>query len=363
MRRLLPIAVLITLTALAAVALAQVGSAPAARATAVAAGGSFEVTNSSDGEPIFAASGIAPGDSTSGTVTIEDTGTEAAALTLHRGDLVDTPGPAGGDLSARLMLSVVDLGAPAASRTVYSGPLASMPDQAAGTLQPGEARTFEFTATLPETGSAFFQNAVQGASTTVAYAWTAAEAGEEGGEEPGGGGETPGGETPSGGGGGGGGGGSGETPGASPAPGNGNGNGGQGGEGNGGAGGNPGEGGVAGQKAILDLTVPKVRRALRRGRLVVWTRCDRACRVTVRGRLRATAAGRHRTARIRFTQARLAAPGPQRLRIPIPRGLRRWLGQEPGPERLRARLRFLAVGAEGQRDAVRKSVRLRAPHH
>jgi hypothetical protein len=364
MRRFLPIAVVIVLVALAAVALAQVGSAPAARATAVSSSGSFEVTNSDQGLPIFSATNVAPGDSTSGTVKIEDTGTEAAALTLARGDLVDSPGLGGALLSERLDLTVVDISVPGTPRSVYSGPLASMPDQDIGTLQQGEARTFEFTATLPDSGSQGFQNAVQGASTTVAYEWLAEEAGEGGGEEPGGGeegGETPGsgGETPSGGGG--------ETPGTTPGNGGGGGQGGtgggSGGSGNGGQGGNPGEGGVAGQNAILNLTVPKVQRALRGGRIVVWTRCDRTCRLSVRGRLRATAAGHHRGARIRFAQKRLAAPGRQRLRIPVPRSLRRWLRQQPSPARLRARLRFVAVGTDGQRDAVRRTIRLRARHH
>lgn len=341
MRRLLPIGVLIALAALAAAALAQVGSAPAARSTVVAATGSFEVTNSDDGQPLFAASNIAPGDSTSGTVTIEDSGSEAAAVTLHRGDLLDTPGLGGGLLSERLRLSIVDVSAPAAPRTLYDGPLASMPDQEVGTLEPGEARTFEFTATLPEAGAASFQNAVQGASTTVAYAWIAEEAGE--GEEPAGGEK------------------GGEAPGTSPGTGGGAGQGGTGKGGDGAGGGNPSEGGVAGQDGVLDLTVSKVRRALRRGRLVVWTRCDRACRVTVRGRVRAIAAGHHRTARIRFTQKHFAAVGRQRLRIPLPPSLRRWLRQAPGPVRLRARLRFTALGTDGQRDTARKTARLRAP--
>jgi len=74
MRRLTPILVLLVLAGLAAVALAQVDDAPAARLTASAASGSFEVTNSRDGQPIFAATGIAPGGSAHGAVTIENTG-------------------------------------------------------------------------------------------------------------------------------------------------------------------------------------------------------------------------------------------------------------------------------------------------
>jgi hypothetical protein len=348
MRRLVPILVLLVLAALAAVAFAQVGSAPAARLTATAAEGSFEVTNSDDGQPIFAASNIAPGGSADGTVTIEDTGSAAATLVLRRGSLLDAPGLGGGILSERLELRVVDVTVPGKPHTVYAGPLATMPDRPAGELQPGEARTFEFTATLPDAGEASFQNAVQGASTTVAYAWIAEESGEggeeegeekeEGGKEPGGGEE------------------GGKVPGGGESGGGSSGGGGTGGDSNG----NGGAGGVAGQKAVLELTVPKVRRALRAGRLVVWTSCDEACRLTVTGRLRASAAGHHRGARISFAQKRLAAAGPQRLRIPIPRKLRAWLRHQPPPRRLRAKLRFTATGSDGQRDVVRKKLRLRA---
>lgn len=83
-----------------------------------------------------------------------------------------------------------------------------------------------------------------------------------------------------------------------------------------------GAGGLARQGTVLDLTVPRVRRALRRGRLVVWTNCNEPCRLRVRGHIRATVAGLHRGARIRFTQKRLAPAGPQRLRIALTGGKR-----------------------------------------
>jgi hypothetical protein len=338
MRRLAPILIFLGLAALAAVALAQIDRAPAARAAAVAASGSFEVTNSRDGESIFAAIGIAPGGAAEGSVTIEDTGSAAAVLTLHRSELVDAPGVGGGVLSDLLQLSVVDVTVPATPRTVYAGPLASMPDQSVGKLEPGEARTFEFTTTLPAGGTPGVQNAVQGASTTVAYAWMAEEAGEEegsGGKTPGNGEEVAGGGSP--------GSSAGGPPGESPPP--------------------DGNGAVAGRTAVLDLTVPKLRVALRSGRLVAWTHCDEACRLTVRGRIRATAGGHHRGARVRFATKRFAGAGAQRLRIPIPRGLRRWLRQAPEPKRLRAKLRFVAVGTQGQRDAVRKTVKRRTYRH
>lgn len=336
MRRLLPIFVVFALVAGAAVALARVVDSPPASAAEIAASsGAFEITDSKEGEPIFAATGIAPGDSTSGSVTIEDPGTEAVALTLHRGELVDEPGLGGGLLSSRLRLTVLDVTDHGAPRTVYSGPLDSMPDQPAGRLEAGEARTFEFVATLPDSGSTVVDNQVQDASTTVAYSWVAEEAGEgEGGgeepgpkeETPGGGGGNPGGPT--------------YTPGGT----------------------GPG-GGVSPAVAKLDLTVPKVKSRLRRGRLVVWTHCDETCRVTVRGRISASnGLGRHRVAKIRFTAKSFYAVGGKRLRLRIPHGMRHWLKVTPGHKRVRARIRVVAVGTDGQRDVVKKTVKLRSRH-
>ncbi len=322
MRRAIPFAVcLAALVGLAAVALAQVGGTPPARAAAIETSGSFEISNSAGGLPIFAASGIAPGDSATGTVTIEDPGAEAVGLTLDRGELIDQPGTGGGELSGRLALKVVDVTDPAKPRTVYEGPLDSMPEQSAGNLAAGAKRTYEFIATLPDGGSPSFQNEVQGASTTVAYTWTAGEVEKEGEES----GHVPGTITP--------------TP---PPPGT-----------------ETGKGRVAAEEALLDLTVPKIRGRLRAGRIVAITNCDKSCRLSIRGRFRARGNGHRRVAKVRFRQTPLYAPGPRRVRIPIPAGLRRWLLRTPGRERLHARLRFLAVGTDGQRDVVRKRIRLR----
>jgi hypothetical protein len=336
MRGRLPILVLFAMAAMAAVALAQVTKGPQARAAAIVASGSFEISNSQDGQAIFAASGIAPGGATTGTVAIEDAGSEPVALTLRRGELVDEPGTGGGLLSSRLRLTVVDVTSPAAPRTVYAGPLDSMPERPAGTVAGGEARTFQFTATLPEGGEPSFQNAVQGASTTVAYSWVASEAAGEGPEsrgdgESGGGGRTP------------------PTVERRVA---GNGDAGSQSEGN---------GGVRGEVAPLKLTVPKIVGSVRRGRLTAWTNCTMSCRLQVRGKLRATSTttGTRRVAKARWGSGAVYPPGPHRVRLRIPRSMRAWMRATPGPERLRARLRFTAVGLDGERDVVRKEVRLR----
>jgi hypothetical protein len=300
---------------------------PQARAAAIAASGSFEILSSREGQSIFVASGIAPGESTTGTVAIEDTGSEPVALTLRRGELVDEPGIGGGLLSNRLQLTVVDVTMPTAPRTVYAGPLDSMPERPAGTLAGDEARTYEFTATLPEGGEPSFQNAVQGASTTVAYSWVASEVS---GQQPEGGGDTPGEEH--------------GTPERS------GGNDGQN-EGN----------GVRGDVALLKLTVPRIKGSARRGRLTAWTNCTRSCRLKVRGRLIATSAttGTRRVAKARWVSKAVYPLGPHRVRLRIPRSMRAWMRATPGPERLRARLRFTAVGLDSETDVVRKLVRLR----
>jgi hypothetical protein len=196
-------------------------------------------------------------------VAIEDTGSAPVALTLRRGELIDEPGLGGGLLSSRLRLTVVDVTRPTAPRTVYAGPLDSMPERPAGTLVVGETRTYEFTATLPEGGEPSFQNAVQGASTTIAYSWVPSEADREAPEISGG----------------------------------------QQGEGN---------GGVRGEGALLDLTVPRIRGSVRRGRLTAWTDCTMPCRLRVRGRLRATSAttGARRVAKVRWTSKGATRPDP-----------------------------------------------------
>jgi hypothetical protein len=312
MRGRLPTLVFFALAAMAAIALAQVTKGPQASAAAIAASGSFEISNSHDGRPVFAASGIAPGEATTGTVAIEDTGSAPVALTLRRGELVDVPGLGGGLLSSRLRLTVVDVTRPTAPRTVYAGPLDSMPERPAGTLVGGETRTYEFTATLPEGGEPSFKNAVQGASTTVAYSWVPTEPDREAPENSGG----------------------------------------QQNEGN---------AGVRGEGALLDLTVRKIKGSAHRGRLTAWTDCTMPCRLRVRGRLRAMSAttGARRVAKVRWTSKGVYPPGPHRVRLRIRRSMRAWMRATPGPERLRVRLIFTAVGLDGERDVVRKVVRLR----
>ena len=296
---------------------------PGAKASGVAAEGSFSFANSRDGMPIFSATGIAPGDSVNGTVEIADTGAEPGTLTLAQHDVSDAPGPGGGLLSERLTLRVTDVTAPASPVTVYAGPLAPMPPRPAGRLEPGASRTYEFVATLPAGPGA--QNDVQGASTSVAYSWTAGEV--VAGPDPGPGPTPSPGPSP------------GQPPSTSP----------------------PGPAGPAPAAAApLRLAITRVQHAIRHGRLLVWAGCDKPCAISVRGRLRARGVAGHRGAKLHLSFRHDYEAGTQRLPIRVPHALRRWLEANPDRLRLSARVALLARDPAGDQAAVRRALRVRA---
>ena len=230
------------------------------------------------------------------------------------------PGIGGGLLSEALALTVTDVTSPAAPVAVYAGPLASMPDQPAGRVEPGASRTYEFVATLPGGGSSGDQNAVQGAGVSVAYAWTATEAAVEAGPvpepEPVAGGSPP----------------AAQPPATNPPP----------------------------PAATLDLAVTKASRKLHGGKLVIWAGCDAPCAILVKGRLKASAGGKHRGAKVTVRSTRYRA-GTQKLKIPVPAKLRKWLATAPGKRKLRAKLTLTGTDPAGTTDVVKRNLALRPP--
>jgi hypothetical protein len=127
------------------------------------------LTNSREGQPIFSAGNLRPGDETTGAVSIGNPSAERVAVALGGAVAGDTAGAGGSRLGFRVQLEVLDV--TRAPATVYSGPAASLRSLPLGTFGPHETRRYEFRATLPDGGGS--DNALQGAALETAFTWTA----------------------------------------------------------------------------------------------------------------------------------------------------------------------------------------------
>ena len=167
---------LLSLAAIVAVAAVCAGAGVARperppEAVLTQATGDLRLSNSADGQAIFQASGLAPGGAVTGTVRLTNSGTLPGDLSLQQIDVTDRPGPGGGRLSNVVSLQIADVSG-GSSIPVFSGQLAGLSSRPLGAIGPGEARTFRFTATLPDSGNAF-----AGSGLTVRYAWNATSSG------------------------------------------------------------------------------------------------------------------------------------------------------------------------------------------
>jgi spore coat-associated protein N len=176
---------LLSLAAIFAVAVACAGAGAKKperppQAVLMQATGDLSLSNSADGQAIFQASGLAPGRSVSGTVRLTNSGTLPGDLALQQLDVSDNPGPGGGRLSNVVTLDIADVTG-GSSIPVFSGQLGGLGSRPLGAIGPGEARTFRFTASLPD-----MDNAFAGSGLTVRYAWnaTAADGGPGPSEQP-----------------------------------------------------------------------------------------------------------------------------------------------------------------------------------
>jgi hypothetical protein len=135
------------------------------------ASGALTLSNSNEGAAIFHAASMRPGEEASGSLTITNTGTVNAALSLAPEVPADSPGTGGGKLSDRLELLVIDVTTATAPITVYAGTLEQMDATNVGSLVPGGRRTYLFVASLRPNGNA--DNAFQGAALTTGFRWSA----------------------------------------------------------------------------------------------------------------------------------------------------------------------------------------------
>jgi hypothetical protein len=169
-----------TLAAIVAVSACTVAASSGADPQPVAvvnqASGTFQITNSRDGQAIFQAQGLAPGRSVTGTVQIANPGALAGDLGLRQLDVIDQPGANGGLLSNAVHLDVQDITG-GNLVPVFAGQLASLQSSALGAIAPGEARTYRFTASLPDGGApptpTSGDNSYAGSALTVRYSWQA----------------------------------------------------------------------------------------------------------------------------------------------------------------------------------------------
>jgi hypothetical protein len=146
--------------------------------------GTLSMSNSSNDVAVLTASGLRPGDTSTGTVDIANTGSLSGAFTLARSSLTDSD-PAN-PLSGKLNVVVDDCGAFSAGGSApsctdgdevpkYTGTLADMstPGHAVtglGTFAGNEKHRYRFRVTLD--GSA--DNPYQGDNSTASFTWTAA---------------------------------------------------------------------------------------------------------------------------------------------------------------------------------------------
>jgi hypothetical protein len=134
----------------------------------VVTAGNLMHLNGKSGLPVLTVNRLRPGQSSSGTVTITNTGDIDGVFTIAKSVSVDSTAPAN-PFAAKLNLKVEDT---TDSTTLYDGPLSAMGTVAAGTLNAAEAHVYTFTVTFPS-GTPAQDNPFKGATLTAAFDWEA----------------------------------------------------------------------------------------------------------------------------------------------------------------------------------------------
>lgn len=140
--------------------------------------GTLTMSNSKDAAAILTATGLVPGDVTTGTVDIENTGSIAGTFSLSRSALNDSDGS--NPMSAVLDVLVEDCGdfsggtpsCDPSDTDVYDGTLAAMSGSyALGSFAAAEKHRYKFTVTFNSSAG----NQYQGDSSTATFQWDAVQ--------------------------------------------------------------------------------------------------------------------------------------------------------------------------------------------
>jgi hypothetical protein len=130
------------------------------------------VANDLEGSAILRADALAPGETTSGEVTIRNAGDAPGEFTLSPSAASDTGAPPAGPLSGVLDLTVTDISG-ATPATVFAGKLGALSRVALGTFPAGAAHRYRVALTYPAGVPAEIDNAYQGASASIRFDWDA----------------------------------------------------------------------------------------------------------------------------------------------------------------------------------------------
>jgi spore coat-associated protein N len=158
---------LLLLAAAAVVASGAVFTTTSSNPGNIFASGNLSHINSKANALILSAEKMKPGDSTEGTVTIENDGDFDSTFSLATSNLADTA-PNGGKLSDVLLLTIVDQ---SDNTELYNGPINAVPaGKAMGAIAKGSARTYKFTVKFPEGGAG--DNIYKKAVMSIEFDWT-----------------------------------------------------------------------------------------------------------------------------------------------------------------------------------------------
>lgn len=168
--------ILLSLATVAAVSVAAIGGTYAsftATPTTIASNafttGTLSMTSSGSGA-IFSAANMKIGDTATGSVTINNTGSLAATYVLNGAITGDAT--LAGDLKLKIYADTDNSGTP-----IFDASLNGVSDLALGTFAATSgSHTYYFHISLPTTGSAAGDNALQGKTATAAFTWTATQA-------------------------------------------------------------------------------------------------------------------------------------------------------------------------------------------
>lgn len=151
-------------------------SAPQAGVDAGLVSGSVTAGNGPGGT-VLEVTGLQPGQSADGTVTVVNRGKSGGLLTLSAPTVSDAPGSGGGALSDRLQVTVLDVTESGVPELVYSGGAAAMRARTLDYIRPGQARSYLLGASfIPGSGpasSAGGDDAYTGGSTRLELDWGA----------------------------------------------------------------------------------------------------------------------------------------------------------------------------------------------